>query len=92
MDECANDRYATARCRPLIKADNRVVAGGEDGYFNGTTGLPVGLHIKIRLRVLMVTALSKNDRKIKTYPITVYLLLLITLNTRINKISLALKA
>jgi hypothetical protein len=25
-------------------ADNRVVAEGEDGYFNGTTGLSVGLH------------------------------------------------
>ena len=29
---------------PKLKADNRVVAEGEDGYFNGTTGLPVGLH------------------------------------------------
>jgi len=26
------------------KADNRGVAKGEDGYFNGTTGLPVGIH------------------------------------------------
>ena len=42
--KCANDRYATARCRPKTEADNRVVAGGEVGYFNGTTGLPVGLH------------------------------------------------
>ena len=30
---------------PKLKADNRVLAGGGDGYFNGTTGLPVGLHI-----------------------------------------------
>jgi len=29
---------------PTIYADNRGVAEGEDGYFNGTTGLPVGLH------------------------------------------------
>jgi hypothetical protein len=35
---------ATARCHPKGKADNRVVAEGEDGYFNGTTGLPVGIH------------------------------------------------
>ena len=45
MDECANDRYATARCRPEAEADNRVVAEGEDGYYHGTTGLPVGLHL-----------------------------------------------
>ena len=44
MDECANNQYATARCRPEAEADNRVVAEGEDGYFSGTTGLPVGLH------------------------------------------------
>ncbi|MBW2173317.1 MAG: hypothetical protein JRF64_01475 [Deltaproteobacteria bacterium] len=44
MDECANNQYATARCRPEVLADNRVVAEGEDGYFSGTTGLPVGLH------------------------------------------------
>ena len=29
---------------PQEKADNRGVAEGEDGYFNGTTGLPVGIH------------------------------------------------
>ena len=29
----------------MEKADNRGVAEGEDGYFNGTTGLPVGSHI-----------------------------------------------
>ncbi|MBW2174989.1 MAG: hypothetical protein JRF64_10305 [Deltaproteobacteria bacterium] len=40
-------QYATARCRPEAEADNRVVAEGEDGYFSGTTGLPVGLHICI---------------------------------------------
>ncbi|MBW2567244.1 MAG: hypothetical protein JRE24_10325 [Deltaproteobacteria bacterium] len=44
MDECANNQYATARCRPEAEADNRVVAEDEDGYFSGTTGLPVGLH------------------------------------------------
>ncbi|MBW2173191.1 MAG: hypothetical protein JRF64_00820 [Deltaproteobacteria bacterium] len=44
MDECANNQYTTARCRPEAEADNRVVAEGEDGYFSGTTGLPVGLH------------------------------------------------
>jgi len=44
VDECANNEYATARCRPEAEADNRVVAEGEDGYFSGTTGLPVGLH------------------------------------------------
>jgi len=44
VDECANNQYATARCRPEAEADNRVVVEGEDGYFSGTTGLPVGLH------------------------------------------------
>jgi len=44
VDECANNQYATARCRPEAESDNRVVAEGEDGYFSGTTGLPVGLH------------------------------------------------
>ena len=44
VDECANNQYATARCRPEAEADNRVVAEGEDGYFSGTTGLSVGLH------------------------------------------------
>ncbi len=29
----------------MEKADNPGVAEGEDGYFNGTTGLPVGIHI-----------------------------------------------
>ena len=32
--------------RPRSEADNRGVAAGEAGYFNGTTGLPVGLHGK----------------------------------------------
>ena len=45
VDECANDRYATARCRHKAEADNRVVAGGEDGYLKGTTGLAVGLYL-----------------------------------------------
>ncbi|MBW2565935.1 MAG: hypothetical protein JRE24_03415 [Deltaproteobacteria bacterium] len=48
MDECANNLYATARCRPEAEADNRVVAEGEDGYFSGTTGLPVGLHLDLK--------------------------------------------
>ena len=30
----------------MEKADNHGVAEGEDGYFNGTTGLPVGIHGK----------------------------------------------
>ena len=30
------------------KADNRVLAEGEDGYFNVTTGLPVGLHYYVK--------------------------------------------
>jgi len=42
VDEFANNQYATARCRLEAEADNRVVAEGEDGYFSGTTGLPVG--------------------------------------------------
>ncbi|MBW2566822.1 MAG: hypothetical protein JRE24_08070 [Deltaproteobacteria bacterium] len=46
MDECADNQYATARCRPEAEADNRVVAEGEDGYFSGTTGLPVGFHYR----------------------------------------------
>ena len=29
---------------PKLKADNRVLSEGEDGYFNGTTGLPAELH------------------------------------------------
>ncbi len=29
----------------MEKADNRGVAEGEDGYLNGTTGLPVGIHL-----------------------------------------------
>jgi hypothetical protein len=49
VDECANNQYATARCRPEAEADNRVV--GEDGYFCGTTGLPVGLHLINRSEV-----------------------------------------
>jgi hypothetical protein len=45
VDECVNNCCATALCRPEAEADNRVVA--EDGYFNGTTGLPVGLHFTL---------------------------------------------
>jgi len=44
VDECANNQYAMARCRPEAEADNRVLAEGEDRYDHGTTGLPVGLH------------------------------------------------
>ena len=36
---------ATAWCHPIDEADNHGVAEGEDGYFNGTTGLPVGIHL-----------------------------------------------
>jgi len=40
VDECANNQYATARCRPEAEADNRVVAEGEDGYFSGAPFSP----------------------------------------------------
>jgi len=30
VDECANNQYATARCRPEAEADNRVVGYDED--------------------------------------------------------------
>ncbi|MBW2566817.1 MAG: hypothetical protein JRE24_08045 [Deltaproteobacteria bacterium] len=59
-------QYATARCRPEAEADNRVVAEGEDGYFSGTTGLPVGLHnarqisFKILTGVLTLRYFSNN--------------------------------
>ena len=50
MDECEdysqfgeNMRFAMARCRPKVEADNRGVAEGEVGYLNQPTGLPVGL-------------------------------------------------
>ncbi|MBW2175210.1 MAG: hypothetical protein JRF64_11590 [Deltaproteobacteria bacterium] len=42
MDECANNQYATARCRPEAKADNRVVAEGESGDHGFTRGAPYG--------------------------------------------------
>jgi DnaJ-class molecular chaperone len=42
VDECANDVYATARCRPEAEADNRVQAEGEDGSSHGTTGFTRG--------------------------------------------------
>ena len=41
-----NNLVATARCHPKEKEDNRGVAEGEDGYLNGTTGLPVGRRFK----------------------------------------------
>ena len=44
MNAKKNRLIATARCHPKDKADNRGVAEGEDGYFNGATGLPVGIH------------------------------------------------
>jgi hypothetical protein len=51
VDEWANDRHASARCRPEAEADvsrqrrgNHIVAGSEDGYFCETTGLVVGLN------------------------------------------------
>jgi len=53
MNDKRNKKFiATARCHPKDKADNRGVLSrrsskseGEDGYFNGPTGLPVGIHI-----------------------------------------------
>ena len=48
VDECTNDQYATARCRPEAEADNRVIAEGEEGYYHGTTGLPVWPHFEPR--------------------------------------------
>jgi hypothetical protein len=45
MNAKENKLIATARCHPKDKVDNRGVAEGEDGYFNGTTGLPVGIHL-----------------------------------------------
>jgi acyl-coenzyme A synthetase/AMP-(fatty) acid ligase len=38
---------------PQNKADNHGEAEGEDGYYNGTTGLPVGIHI-ITKRVIAI--------------------------------------
>ena len=35
----------------MEKADNHGVAEGEDGYCNGTTGLPVGIHFKIQTAI-----------------------------------------
>ena len=50
VDECLKYKLpATARCDPTEKADNRGVAEGEDGYLNGTTGLPVGIHFTIAI-------------------------------------------
>jgi hypothetical protein len=37
-----------------LEADNRGVAEGEDGYCKGTTGLPVGLHLKDYLQFLLL--------------------------------------
>ena len=39
----------------MEKADNHGVAEGEDGYFNGTTGLPVGIHLDVALRFFSIT-------------------------------------
>ena len=44
VDEYTDISKASARCHPKDKADNRGGAGGEDGYFNGIEGLPVGIH------------------------------------------------
>ena len=64
MDECANNQYATARCRPEAEADNRVVAEGEDGYFSGdhgfTRGAPYGYGAKERLKNTGETRLDKR--------------------------------
>jgi hypothetical protein len=50
VDECANNRYVTTRCHPEAEADNRVVVQGENGYFHGATGLPMGFHKKKEMR------------------------------------------
>ena len=58
VSKCESDRYATARCRPEAVADSRgrLVASkpsakkeaeGEDGWLNGTTVLPKGLHLAL---------------------------------------------
>jgi hypothetical protein len=58
MNEKRNNLMATARCHPKDKADNRGVAEGEDGYFNETAGLPVGIHRDISLFVGINASLS----------------------------------
>ena len=56
VDECIKHKLiATARCHPKKRRISAAACsgraqrvksevGGEDGYFNGTTGLPVGIH------------------------------------------------
>ena len=39
--------------RPITEVDNRGVAVGEDGYFYGTMGSPVGLHCQ-RIKISMM--------------------------------------
>jgi hypothetical protein len=47
----------------MEKADNRGVAEGEDGYFNGTTGLPVGIHFGHHDQLPVA-----RDATLSTYP------------------------
>ena len=62
--ECKQNKLiATARCHPKEKADNRGVAEGEDGYFNGTTDLPVGIHIDRSEKIQIHSYKSKRSRK-----------------------------
>ena len=44
LDYLENGRSTIMEKIQMEKADNHGVAEGEDGYFNGTTGLPVGIH------------------------------------------------
>ena len=71
MNAKENKLIATARCHPRDKADNRGVAEGEDGYFNGTTGLPVGIHSRkqtclIRATVATAAVASYEVNKVRT--------------------------
>ena len=53
---------------PKVEADNRGVAEGEDGYFRGTTGLPVGLHLSERVKELTRGQQTPTTAKPKTVP------------------------
>ena len=72
VDECKKiaKLFATVRCHPKDKADNRVVAEGEDGYFNPPSadeGLPVGIHFMKRFFYHENIRLSPNCR---LYPLS----------------------
>ena len=60
-----NKVIATARCHPKEKVDNRGVAEGEDGYFNGTTDLPVGIHSEARLKKMDDTTMKARRSTVK---------------------------